>query len=194
MDDGELAAWFATGDPEATRAVYRAYGSLVYSVAYKVLGNSGLAEDAAQQAFLQAWRAAGTFDPTRALAAWLASIARRTAIDVYRRERRHIGGRDLEDVESELITMPPSVEQIYDVSEVRHAVDALPDEDRKLIRMQHFDELTHNEIAQRLEIPVGTVKSRSFRAHRRLAGLLGHLAPQIDLTGSPTSADEGRSR
>jgi RNA polymerase sigma factor (sigma-70 family) len=194
MDDGELAAWFATGDPEATRAVYRAYGSLVYSVAYKVLGNSGLAEDASQQAFLQAWRAAGTFDPTRALAAWLASIARRTAIDVYRRERRHLGARDIDDVESELITMPPSVEQIYDVSEVRHAVDALPDEDRKLIRMQHFDELTHNEIAQRLEIPVGTVKSRSFRAHRRLAGLLGHLAPQIDLTGSPTSAGEERSR
>ncbi|MFL6100298.1 MAG: RNA polymerase sigma factor [Actinomycetales bacterium] len=194
MDDGELAAWFATGDPEATRAVYRAYGSLVYSVAYKVLGNSGLAEDASQQAFLQAWRAAGTFDPTRALAAWLASIARRTAIDVYRRERRHLGARDIDDVESELTTMPPSVEQIYDVSEVRHAVDALPDEDRKLIRMQHFDELTHNEIAQRLEIPVGTVKSRSFRAHRRLAGLLGHLAPHIDLTGSPTSAGEERSR
>lgn len=199
MDDGELAVWFATGDAEAIRAVYRAYGGLVFSVAYKVLGNRGMAEDASQQAFLQAWRAAGTYDPARPLGAWLSSIARRTAIDVFRRERRHLGARDIDDAESELISMPPSVEQIYDVAEVRHAVAALPDDDRELIRMQHFDELTHTEIATKLAIPVGTVKSRSFRAHKRLAGMLGHLAPTIDLTepsatARPSSSDEGRPR
>jgi RNA polymerase sigma factor (sigma-70 family) len=189
MDDADLAAWFATGDSEAVRALYRTYGALVYSVAYRVLGNAPLAEDASQQAFLQAWRAASTYDPARPLAAWLVSIARRTAIDVYRRERRHFGATDVESAESELITMPPSVEQIYDVAQVRQALDALPDDDREVIRLQHFDELTHTEIAERLAIPVGTVKSRSFRAHRRLASLLGHLNPQIDLRETDTDAE-----
>ena len=70
---------------------------------------------------------------------------------------------------------PPSVEGIYDAWQVRRALDTLPDPDRELIRLQHYRELTHAEIAEQLAIPVGTVKSRSFRAHRRLAGLLGHL-------------------
>jgi RNA polymerase sigma factor (sigma-70 family) len=189
MDDVDLAAWFATGDSEAVRALYRTYGALVYSVAYRVLGNAPLAEDASQHAFLQAWRAASTYDPARPLAAWLVSIARRTAIDVYRRERRHLGAVDVESVESELITMPPSVEQIYDVAQVRQALQALPDDDRDVIRLQHFDELTHTEIAERLAIPVGTVKSRSFRAHRRLAALLGHLDPTIDVRDGAADAE-----
>jgi RNA polymerase sigma factor (sigma-70 family) len=175
MDDADLAARFASGDPDTIRVVYQTYGRLVYSVAYKVLGDVGLAEDATQQAFVQAWRAASTYDPTRALGAWLATIARRAAIDVYRRERRHRNVEDLDSAESVLVTMPPSVEQIYNVWEVRQALDSLPGPDRELIRLQHFRELTHAEIARQLEIPVGTVKSRSFRAHRRLAGLLGHL-------------------
>jgi RNA polymerase sigma-70 factor (ECF subfamily) len=87
--DAQLAAQFAAGDPDAVRAVYQTYGRLVYSVAFKVLGDVGLAEDATQQTFVQAWRAAASYDPTRALGPWLASIARRAAIDVYRRTRRH---------------------------------------------------------------------------------------------------------
>src|SRR4051794_26873441 len=62
-----LAARFAAADPEAIRAVYERYGGLVFSVAHKVLGDVGLAEDAVQQTFVQAWRAAGTYDPQRAL-------------------------------------------------------------------------------------------------------------------------------
>jgi DNA-directed RNA polymerase specialized sigma24 family protein len=113
IDTAEVSR-FRSGDPDAVRAVYREYGKLVYAVAYKALGDRGLAEEATQQAFVQAWRASSTYDPTRDLGPWLATIARRAA-------------------------------------------------------------LTHAEISERLGIPLGTVKSRSFRAHRRLAGLLGHL-------------------
>jgi RNA polymerase sigma factor (sigma-70 family) len=67
-------------------AVYRAYGKVVYAVAYRALGDKGLAEEATQQAFLKAWRAAATVDPNREFGPWLAAIARRSAIDVYRRE------------------------------------------------------------------------------------------------------------
>jgi len=178
--DTQLAAEFAAGDPDAVRAVYQTYGRLVYSVAFKVLGDAGLAEDATQQTFVQAWRAADSYDPTRALGPWLASIARRAAIDVYRRTRRHQTQYGLDSAEATLVSPPPSAEQIYEVSEVRHAIDALPPDDRELVRLQHFLGLSHAEIADRLNIPVGTVKSRTFRVHRRLLGMLGHLRGDTD--------------
>jgi RNA polymerase sigma-70 factor (ECF subfamily) len=202
IDDGGLATRFAAGDPDTIRAIYQSYGRLVHAVAYKVLGDVGLAEDATQQTFVQAWRAASSYDPSRALGAWLASIARRAAIDVYRRERRHRGVEVIDSSDPALVTAPPSVEQIYDVWEVRQALEKLPDQDRELIRMQHYGEFTHTEIASELEIPLGTVKSRSFRAHKRLAGLLGHLraepettAATYDAGSSPGSGEdeEGRS-
>jgi RNA polymerase sigma-70 factor (ECF subfamily) len=179
-DETGLPARFAAGEPDAVRGVYQRYGGLVYSVAYKVLGDAGLAEDATQQTFVQAWRAATTYDPDRSIDAWLASIARRAAIDVYRRERRHRGTETIESAEPALVTTPPSVDQLSDVWEVRRAVEQLPDQDRELVRLQHYGELTHAEIANQLDIPLGTVKSRSFRAHRRLASLLGHLRVDAD--------------
>jgi RNA polymerase sigma factor (sigma-70 family) len=175
MGEAEVAAGFAAGDPDMVRVVYQTYGRLVYSVAYKVLGDVGLAEDATQQTFVQAWRAAASYDPSRALGPWLATIARRAAVDVFRRNRRHESLDGVDAADPALISQPPSPEQIYDVWEVRRALDTLPAEDRELIRLQHYRELTHAEIAQRLAIPIGTVKSRTFRAHKRLAGLLDHL-------------------
>ena len=175
MDDGELAARFATGDPDTIRVLYQTHGRLVFTIAYKVLGDAGLAEEATQQTFIKAWRAAGTFDPKRSLIAWLTTIARNAALDIYRRERRQRSHANIDSPELELSVLPPSVEQLNDVLEVRTAVQGLPDDDRELIRLQHYDELTHAEIAEHLSIPVGTVKSRSFRAHRRLAGMLEHL-------------------
>jgi RNA polymerase sigma-70 factor (ECF subfamily) len=191
MDDVDLAARFASGDAGTIRVVYQLYGRLVYSIAYRTLGDVGLAEDATQQTFVQAWRAATTYDPSRALGAWLTTIARRVAIDVYRRERRHRNLESINESDSALVTLPPSAEQIYEVLEVRQALQELPDHDRELIRLQHYDELTHTEIATRLAIPLGTVKSRSFRAHRRLAGLLGHLRAESGGTGEGDS-DERR--
>ena len=191
MDDVDLAARFASGDAGTIRVVYQLYGRLVYSIAYRTLGDVGLAEDATQQTFVQAWRAATTYDPSRALGAWLTTIARRVAIDVYRRERRHRNLESIDSSDSALVTLPPSAEQIYDVLEVRQALQELPDHDRELIRLQHYDELTHTEIATRLAIPLGTVKSRSFRAHRRLAGLLGHLR---DESGGAREGDSDEQR
>ena len=171
-DEAGLAVRFAAGEPDSVAEAYQAYGRLVYTVAYRVLGDAGSAEDARQQTFVQAWQNAGSFDPKRSLAPWLVTIAGRAAIDIYRRNRRH---RNLARLDDAISVGPPSAEQIYDVWQVRRAVAALPDPDRELIRLQHFGELTHTEIADRLAIPLGTVKSRSFRAHRRLADLLAHL-------------------
>ncbi|WP_183407151.1 RNA polymerase sigma factor [Nocardioides marmorisolisilvae] len=174
-DEADLAQRFAAGDPDSIRVVYQSYGRLVFSIAYRVLRDAGLAEDATQQTFVQAWRAAASYDPTRPLGAWLTTIAKRVTIDVHRRERRHRGHDDIDGTAaSELITLPPSVDHLDDVAEVHSALDELSSQDRTIIRLQHFDDLTHHEIADRLEIPLGTVKSRSHRAHRRLAGVLVH--------------------
>jgi RNA polymerase sigma-70 factor (ECF subfamily) len=176
LDEREITAYRA-GEPDGVRAVYREYGRLVFAVTLRVLADRGLAEEATQQTFVQAWKAAGSFDPGRELGPWLATIARRAAIDVHRREARRTHG-SLDDVapgDSSMVSLPPSAEQVYDVWEVRRAVDELPEDEREVVRLQHFDGLTHVEIAERLGLPVGTVKSRSFRAHKRLAAGLGHL-------------------
>jgi RNA polymerase sigma-70 factor (ECF subfamily) len=174
-DDAELAVRFATGEPDTIRTIYERYGRLVYSVAYKVLGDPGLAEDATQQTFVQAWQAATRYDPGRSLGPWLARIARHAAIDVYRRNRRLLHVDDVARLDRSAVDPVPSVEQLYEMWEVRRALLRLSEPERELIRLQHYREFTHVEIAEHLGVPVGTVKSRSFRAHRRLAGLLGHL-------------------
>lgn len=169
---------FRAGDPDAVRVVYRAYGRLVYAVAYRVLADRGLSEEATQQTFLNAWRAAARIDPSRELGPWLATIARRVAIDLQRREARR-SATPLDGVtpdNSALVSLPPTVETMYDSWEVRRAVSALPAEDQEVVSLQHFEGLTHTQIARRLRLPVGTVKSRSFRAHKRLVTDLAHLA------------------
>jgi RNA polymerase sigma factor (sigma-70 family) len=177
VQEGDLRARFRQGDPDAVRSVYRSHGRLVYAVAYRVLGDRGLAEEATQQTFVKAWRAAQSFDESRELGPWLAAIARRVAIDLYRRE----AVRSADPLESApagdpaLVAAPASAEAIYDVWEVRQAVAQLPPDEQEVVRLQHLDGFTHTQIAQQLGIAAGTVKSRSFRAHKRLAGLLGHL-------------------
>jgi RNA polymerase sigma-70 factor (ECF subfamily) len=180
MVDVEVATRFRDGDPEAVRAVYREYGRLVYAVAYKTLGDRDLAEEATQQTFVRAWQAAQTFDPSRELGPWLATIARRTAIDVFRRESRraHVPLEELGPSERAVVTLPVDIDRSFAIWEVRRALGELPEEERRLVALQHLEGFTQGEIAERLGIPLGTVKSRSFRAHRRLAAVLGHLRDQ----------------
>jgi len=170
-------ARFRAGDEDAVRAVYREYSGLVYAVALRALGSRELAEEAAQQTFVKAWQAAASFDPARELGPWLATIARRTAIDLHRREarRRAVPLDEVPAADPAVVTLPVGVERAYDVWAVREAIDALPTDEQEVVRLQHVEELSHVEIAERLGVPVGTVKSRSFRAHRHLAGRLGHL-------------------
>src|SRR5215475_157736 len=122
--DRELRARFRRGDPDAVRAIYRSYGKLVFAVAYRVLGDRGLAEEATQQTFVKAWKAAASFDAERELGPWLVAIARRVAIDVSRREAVRAAD-PLDSVapgHPALTSSPESAEAVYDVWEVRRAV------------------------------------------------------------------------
>lgn len=171
MATKRLMAQFLRGDASAVRALYDRYGRAIFSIAFRALGDRSLAEEAVQLTFLQAWRAAGRFDVERDPAPWLYAIARRVAVDLHRRERRH----DSNHLEPEVAVLPPSFEGLWEAWEVRAALDKLSDDERAVMRAIHFLGLTHGEAAERLGIPVGTVKSRSYRAHRRMAELLAHL-------------------
>jgi RNA polymerase sigma-70 factor (ECF subfamily) len=168
--DPEVLQRFRMGDESAVKAVYDRFGGPVFALSMSILGEAGLAADATQQTFIKAWRAASTYDPDRSFSPWIYAIARRTAIDIYRKRARTVVSDQVD-----VATISPSLETVWEVFEVRAALDQLPDDERQVVKLSHFDGLTHIEIADQLGIPVGTVKSRSYRAHQRLLGLLRHL-------------------
>ena len=172
-----MLAAFQRREEGATHALYRAYGRLVYAVAYRVLGRHELAEEAAQQTFVRAWQAADRLDVTADPAPWLATIAKRSAIDIYRREARRPASAlaDVSASDPAVVTLPLDLDTLDAVWQVRQAIDELPAEEATVVRLQHLDGLTHREISARLGIAMGTVKSRSHRAHQKLVALLGHL-------------------
>ncbi len=168
--DRDLLDRFRAGDENAVKAVYERFRGPVFAISMSVLHDHGLAADASQQTFMKAWQASSTYDPERELGPWIYAIARRTAIDIYRKQVRSVVADDVDSV-----ALPPGLDTIWEVFEVRAALDSLPDDERQVIKMSHFDGLTHAEIAEQMDIPLGTVKSRSHRAHQRLLELLKHL-------------------
>jgi RNA polymerase sigma-70 factor (ECF subfamily) len=172
MDDTELNTRFRLGDESAVRAVYARYGGAMFAVAMSMLGNRDLAAECVQQSFVKAWRSSQSFDPERELRPWLATITRRVAIDIYRREAR-TRSEPRDEIDDTVV--PIAFERTWEAFEVRAALDQLPPDEREVMRLAHFEGFTHSEIATALGVPIGTIKSRSSRAHRRLASSLRHL-------------------
>jgi RNA polymerase sigma factor (sigma-70 family) len=168
---------FRRRDADAVRAMYRDYGRLVYSVAHRALGRHDLAEEAVQLTFMNAWRAADRIDVDRDPAPWLTTIAKRVAIDIYRREacRPTTALLGVAPGHPAVVKHPPDADTLHTVWEVRRAIDALAPDEAAVVRLQHLGGMTQQEIADTLGIAVGTVKSRSHRAHQHLATLLEHL-------------------
>ena len=152
------------------KTVYERFRGPVFAISLSVLHDHGLAADATQQTFIKAWQAATTYDPDRELAPWIYAIARRTAIDLYRKNSRSVASEDVDST-----SLPPALDTIWEIFEVRAALDRLPEEERQVMKLSHFAGLTHVEIAEHMGIPVGTVKSRSHRAHQRLLDMLRHV-------------------
>jgi RNA polymerase sigma-70 factor (ECF subfamily) len=176
VDPGTFVA-FQRGEHSAVREIVRAYSGMVTAVTHQVLHDRSLAEEAAQQTFVQAWRAAASFEPERGIAPWLCTIARRVAIDIARREHRRPSTSldDADPGDRSLVSLPPSDTAAWEMAQVRLAVEALAPDEREVMRLQHLEGFTQQEIAARLGIALGTVKSRSFRAHRALAASLAFL-------------------
>lgn len=164
-----LGLAFSRGEADLAQ-VYKVHGSLVYGICRKTLSESGAVE-VTQDVFVSAWKARDQFDPSRgSLSAWLVGIAKRRIIDHLRRERRHSDARaDATESAPELDT---DVERVADRMTVAHALSSLPERPRRAITLAYVHGLTHNEIAERTGLPLGTIKSD---IRRGLLTLRDHL-------------------
>lgn len=148
------------GDESVLRDIYDEYGSLVLGVARKLVGDD--AEDLVQQVFLAAWRGRDRFDPSKgSLGAWLSGITRFKAIDHLRAMGRRPSTPTAEV--GDLDPVEPVVDRVVDRIVLSAALTALPEARREVVEMGFFDDLTHVEIAERLDMPLGTVKSHMRR-------------------------------
>jgi RNA polymerase sigma-70 factor (ECF subfamily) len=171
MDESELARLAARGDQEAFGELVRRHQTSVFNVAFRLLGERRDAEDAAQEAFLRAYRAIRRLDPARPAEPWLKKIAVNVCLN--RLERHWASSLEDETVLAALEPGPESrtIEQERD-REIRLALLALPPRYRAAIELRHFQELSYTEMAEALERPLSDVKSDLFRARKMLAKLL----------------------
>jgi RNA polymerase sigma-70 factor (ECF subfamily) len=163
MEDTELLSRVGQGDENAMETVFRRYGCAVYSVALRILHDSGQAEDVMQEIFLQLWRKPAAFVQGRgALGAWLVVVARNRAIDLLRRRKPTDSVDDV--VLASPINVADEAERNALMEKVRAVLANLPPEQRKSLELAYFEGLTHTEIAGRTGDPLGTVKTRIRQA------------------------------
>jgi RNA polymerase sigma-70 factor (ECF subfamily) len=169
--DGQLIVRTAGGDRSAFEELHARYRRAVLGLALRRIGDRGRAEDATQDAFVAVWRSARTYDPDRGSgAAWLYAVARNAITDRLRRTP---------EPTAELPEGPSSDPGPHDEAEaswtswrVHRALEVLPSHERPVIELAYWGGLSQSEIADRLEIPLGTVKTRTRSALARLAEAL----------------------
>jgi RNA polymerase sigma factor (sigma-70 family) len=168
-DELELEAAFAAGDERALAAIYARWSSLVYTLAVRSLGDVGDAEDVTQKTFVAAWTGRSTFNPEKArVSAWLVGIAKNKIADTHEarakvrrlQEQLAAAGRP-EDLAAQPVDLADSLLIADEISRLE------PDA-QKVMRLAFFDDLTHAQIADRLELPLGTVKSHIRRSLQRM--------------------------
>jgi RNA polymerase sigma-70 factor, ECF subfamily len=168
--DRDLLARASEGDQQAISALYDRYGGVLYAVAYRVAGQRADAEDAVVEAFTQAWRDASRFDASRgSVAGWLAMIARSRALDIVRarirRDRITASASSQESQGSPAMGSwgadpADSLDTTERQQQVQAALETLSPPQRQAIELAFFEGLSQSEIAQRLQEPLGTIKTR----------------------------------
>lgn len=152
-----LGLSFARGEA-GLEDVYRAHGGLVYGICRKTLGEAS-ASEVTQDVFVSAWKGRDQFDPERgSLAGWLVGIAKRRIIDHVRRERRH-SDRRADGVDDQAVHDGPQLDRIADQMVLARALSTLAERPRRIITLAYIEGLTHQEIAARTGLPLGTIKS-----------------------------------
>ena len=169
--DGQLIVRIAGGDRRAFDELHGRYARAVLGLALRRLGDRGRAEDATQEAFLAIWRSARTYDPSRGRGApWLYAVARNAITDGLRRTPEPVA--ELEDGPGRDPDPADEAESGWTAWRVHRALEVLPAHERPVIELAYWRGLSQSEISARLEIPLGTVKTRTRSALARLADAL----------------------
>lgn len=158
------------GDREAFGALVEQYRDNVYRLAYRMCGNAYDADEAAQEAFVAAWRALPNFRGDAKFSTWLYRLTTNAAIDVMRREKRHqtVGDGEMIDLADDADSPQETVERTEQQEAVQKALATLSEEYREVLLLRYMEELDYAEIAEVLQLPSGTVKSRINRAKAAL--------------------------
>ncbi len=162
------------GDREAFGALVEQYRDNVYRLAYRMCGNAYDADEAAQEAFVAAWRALPNFRGDAKFSTWLYRLTTNAAIDVMRREKRHkaVGDGEMMEVADTSNSPQETVERTEQQEAVQRALATLSAEYREVLLLRYMEELDYAEIAEVLKLPSGTVKSRINRAKAALKSAL----------------------
>ena len=176
LSDEALVALVARGDDSAVAELYDRNGRMAYGLAYRVLRDARLAEDAVQEGFLAVWRTAASFSADRAKAStWILTLVHRRAVDLVRREQRR-KTESYDETGGYEHPSDPSAEDAawlhFDRVRVQEALKHLPDTQREAIELAYYGGFSQSELAERLGLPLGTIKSRMFAGLARLRELL----------------------
>jgi len=169
--DAELIQRTSAGDRDAYEKLYKRYARSVFGLALRRLGDRGRAEDAVQETFASVWRSASTYKPERGPGApWLYGVARNAIVD--RSRARSEPPAEAPDAPSLDASPEERAEQAWTSWRVHRALEQLPDREREVLVLAYWSDLSQSEVAKRLDIPLGTVKTRTRSALQRLATIL----------------------
>jgi RNA polymerase sigma-70 factor (ECF subfamily) len=178
LADEELMPLVGGKDPEAFEVLFDRHGGAAYSLAYRIVGERNAAEDVTQEAFISIWRSGARFDAARgSVRSWLLSVVRNRAIDFLRSRAGKAPKLTFND--DSALEQRPAAERTEEealrretAGELRGAIGKLPGEQSKVIELAYFGGFSHSEIAQILNLPMGTVKGRMRLGLEKIRGEL----------------------
>jgi RNA polymerase sigma-70 factor (ECF subfamily) len=181
LADEELMQLVYRSKPAAFEVIYDRHAGAAYSLAYRMCAQRALAEDVVQEAFLSLWRSRARYDRNRgSVRTWVLGIVRNRAIDALRRRSVRDRGVVVEEGIEERLVAPErtdlEVARREEAREIRDALDALPEEQSRVIELAFFGGLTHAQIAAMLDAPVGTIKGRMRLGLAKMRMTLGDPA------------------
>ncbi len=184
LTDEELLDLLARSDERALAELYDRFGGVAYRLAFRILRDEALAQDAVQEAFLAVWRSADSFLPERARpSTWVLTLVHRRAVDLVRREERRRG----EPLEPAMHAAGETTEEEASVRYhrrlVQEALKQLPADQREALELAYYAGLTQSEVAERLGQPLGTIKSRTFAGLSRMRELLREAGVEQPVAG-----------
>jgi RNA polymerase sigma-70 factor (ECF subfamily) len=190
LADEDLMTLVDGKDPDAFEVFFDRHGGAAYSLAHRIVGDPGMAEDVTQEAFLSIWRSRARFDAARgSVRAWALGIVRNRAIDALRSSARPAPKLDRDD--ESLLESQPAGERTdaeairrETARRLRQALGVLPPEQSQVIELAYFGGFSHSEIAEMLGTPLGTIKGRMRLGLEKIRATLAEGIPEDDVPGA----------